>query len=89
MDVVALAVAARRLPISEAGPVTVGAKREPESCGSRRLGGSVVVASFATGRLLVFVGLAMVARLVGPEEYGLFAMAAAGFTSWKARTTSG
>ena len=35
-------------------------------------------ASFATGRLLVFVGLAIVARLVGPEEYGLFAMAAAG-----------
>lgn len=35
-------------------------------------------ASFAAGRLLVFAGLIVVARLVGPEQYGLFAMAAGG-----------
>src|SRR5258708_19664495 len=39
-------------------------------------GAAWTYASFAIGRLLVFTGLAMVARLLGPEQYGLFAMAA-------------
>ena len=39
-------------------------------------GAAWTYASFAAGRLLVFVGLAIVARLLGPEQYGLFAMAA-------------
>jgi glycosyltransferase involved in cell wall biosynthesis/O-antigen/teichoic acid export membrane protein len=41
-------------------------------------GAAWTYASFATGRVLVFAGLAIVARLLGPEEYGLFAMAAVG-----------
>ena len=41
-------------------------------------GAAWTYASFAAGRLLVVAGLAIVARLVGPEQYGLFAMAAVG-----------
>src|SRR5215471_328860 len=33
-------------------------------------------ASYTTARVLVFVGMAVVARLLRPEEYGLFSMAA-------------
>src|SRR5262245_6280136 len=35
-------------------------------------------ASYASGRLLVFAGLAVVARLLRPEDFGLFGMAAIG-----------
>ena len=34
-------------------------------------------ASYTTGRALVFVGMALVARLLRPDDYGLFNMAAA------------
>jgi len=41
-------------------------------------GAAWTYASFAAGRVLVFGGLAILARLLSPEEYSLFAMAAVG-----------
>src|ERR1700730_9006029 len=59
--------------LCETGAVSKGGLAAPPASGA-----AWSYASFATGRLLVFAGLATVARLLGPEQYGLFAMAAVG-----------
>jgi glycosyltransferase involved in cell wall biosynthesis/O-antigen/teichoic acid export membrane protein len=49
--------------------------------GARTASGAVwTYASYATGRAFVFLGMATVARLVSPDDYGLFNMAAVGIS---------
>jgi glycosyltransferase involved in cell wall biosynthesis/O-antigen/teichoic acid export membrane protein len=49
--------------------------------GARTASGAVwTYAAYASGRVLVFVGLAVVARLLRPEDVGLFGMAAVGIS---------